>query len=90
MEILERAQKMIDRPGVSPSELCRIYLKRIEHIYFKFDPLVIKQKNVSTRPINLKKGVHINDNHFLKSMPENNPRLDQNVGTNLNHYLTYN
>ena len=47
MAILERAQKMIDRPGCSPSELCRIYLKRIEHIYFKFDPVVIKQKNVS-------------------------------------------
>merc|ERR1711997_906070 len=45
MEILEKAQKMIDRPGVSPSELCRIYLKRIEHIYFKFDPAVINQKN---------------------------------------------
>jgi len=51
MEILEKAQKMIDRPGVSPSELCRIYLKRIEHIYFKFDPAVINQKNVSISSI---------------------------------------
>ena len=44
MDILERAQKLVDRPNCSPSELCRIYLKRIEHIYFKFDPNVIKQK----------------------------------------------
>ena len=51
MDILEKAQKMIDRPGVSPSELCRIYLKRIEHIYFKFDPAVINQKNVSISSI---------------------------------------
>ena len=27
--------------------MCRIYLKRIEHIYFKFDPKVVQQKNVS-------------------------------------------
>ena len=47
MSILERAQKMIEKSGSSASELCRIYLKRIEHIYFKFDPAVMKQKNVS-------------------------------------------
>ena len=47
MSILERAQKMIEKPGFSASELCRIYLKRIEHVYFKFDPAVMKQKSVS-------------------------------------------
>ena len=47
MSILERAQKMIEKPGFTASDLCRIYLKRIEHIYFKFDPAVMKQKNVS-------------------------------------------
>ena len=35
MSILERAQKMIEKPGFTASDLCRIYLKRIEHIYFK-------------------------------------------------------
>merc|ERR1719370_963626 len=45
MSILERAQKMIEKPGFSASELCRIYLKRIEHVYFKFDPAVMKQKS---------------------------------------------
>jgi len=45
MSILERAQKMIEKPGFTASDLCRIYLKRIEHIYFKFDPAVMKQKN---------------------------------------------
>ena len=48
MSILERAQKMIEKPGFTASDLCRIYLKRIEHIYFKFDPAVMKQKNVSS------------------------------------------
>merc|ERR1719489_194505 len=44
MEILEQAQVLIDKLG-SSSEMCRIYLKRIEHIYFKFDTKVIQQKN---------------------------------------------
>merc|ERR1719228_533755 len=44
MELLEITQKMVDKLG-SPSEMCRVYLKRIEHIYFKFDSRVIQQKN---------------------------------------------
>jgi len=42
--ILDKAEKMILKDG-SPSEVCRIFLKRCEHIYFKFDPMVIDQKN---------------------------------------------
>jgi len=44
VEVLEMAQDLVDKLG-SPSEMCRIYLKRIEHIYFKFDTRVIQQKN---------------------------------------------
>jgi translation initiation factor 3 subunit C len=43
VSILEKAEKLIQKTG-SPSEVCRIYLKRIEHIYFKFDPSVLDQK----------------------------------------------
>jgi len=43
VQILEKAEKMILKSG-SPSEICRIYLKKIEHIYFKFDPQVIDMK----------------------------------------------
>jgi len=43
MEVLEMAQDLVDKLG-SPSEMCRIYLKRIEHIYFKFDTRVIQKK----------------------------------------------
>ncbi len=42
--ILDKAEKLILKGG-SPSEVCRIYLKRIEHIYFKFDPSVIDLKS---------------------------------------------
>ena len=47
VEILESAQKLIELKQSSPSDVCRIYLKRIQHIYFKFDPKVIEKKNVS-------------------------------------------
>ena len=44
VDILVKAEKLILKTG-SPSEVCRIFLKKIEHIYFKFDPSVIDQKN---------------------------------------------
>jgi len=43
VQILEKAEKLVQKGG-SASEICRIYLKRIEHIYFKFDPEVLEQK----------------------------------------------
>ena len=46
MAILVKAQKILEK-NQTPSEMCRIYLQRIDHIYFKFDSQVIKQKNVS-------------------------------------------
>lgn len=46
MAVLLKAQKILEKTE-TPSEMCRIYLQRIDHIYFKFDSSVIKQKNVS-------------------------------------------
>merc|ERR1719458_2315669 len=43
VQILDKGEAMVKKSG-SPSEICRIYLKRIEHIYFKFDPVFIEQK----------------------------------------------
>merc|ERR1719228_257134 len=42
VEILEKADELVQKTG-SASEICRIYLKRIEHVYFKFDPEVLDQ-----------------------------------------------
>merc|ERR1719394_1942630 len=47
--ILDKADKLVQKTG-SASEICRIYLKRIEHIYFKFDPEVIDKKNGKCEP----------------------------------------
>ena len=47
ISILEKAQNLIETKQFAPSDLCRIYLKKIEHVYFKFDPKVIQQKRVS-------------------------------------------
>ncbi|KFM61367.1 Eukaryotic translation initiation factor 3 subunit C, partial [Stegodyphus mimosarum] len=41
--IIERLQNYLEGRG-TPSELCRIYLRRIEHLYYKFDTRVFKKK----------------------------------------------
>merc|ERR1712025_296237 len=44
MLILEKAQAILEK-AMTPSEMCRIYLQRVDHIYFKFDPRVIQQRH---------------------------------------------
>ena len=48
VQILDSAQKLCESAATpNNAGLCRIYLKKVTHIYFKFDPKVIQQKNVS-------------------------------------------
>ncbi|KAK7873145.1 hypothetical protein R5R35_006367 [Gryllus longicercus] len=47
--IIDKVQEYLERQGVS-SELCRIYLRKIEHVYYKFDPEVLKQKEGELPP----------------------------------------
>ncbi|CAH0388781.1 unnamed protein product [Bemisia tabaci] len=42
-QIIDKVQEYLERQGVAP-DLCRIYLRKIEHLYYKFDPQVLKQK----------------------------------------------
>lgn len=44
--IIDKVQEYLERQGLS-AELCRIYLRKIEHLYYKFDADVLKQKQVS-------------------------------------------
>lgn len=44
--IIDKVQIYLERSNVQ-SELCRIYLRKIEHLYYKFDPRVLQQKSVS-------------------------------------------
>ncbi|KAJ9576210.1 hypothetical protein L9F63_006943 [Diploptera punctata] len=41
--IIDKVQEYLERQSMS-AELCRIYLRKIEHLYYKFDPDVLKQK----------------------------------------------
>ncbi|XP_067137495.1 eukaryotic translation initiation factor 3 subunit C isoform X2 [Centruroides vittatus] len=41
--IIQRVQDYLEERG-TPSELCRIYLRHIEHLYYKFDQNVFKWK----------------------------------------------
>ncbi|KAL1109986.1 hypothetical protein AAG570_014065 [Ranatra chinensis] len=44
--IIDKVQLFLEKQSVN-SELCRIYMRKIEHLYYKFDPNVLKQKKVS-------------------------------------------
>lgn len=44
--IIDKTMKYLERTNV-PTEICRIYLRKIEHLYYKFDPRVLQQKAVS-------------------------------------------
>ncbi|XP_066583965.1 eukaryotic translation initiation factor 3 subunit C [Prorops nasuta] len=41
--IIDKVQEYLENQGTI-SELCRVYLRKIEHLYYKFDPNVLKQK----------------------------------------------
>lgn len=43
--IIDSLQTYIERQSL-PAELCRLYMRKIEHMYYKFDPNTIKQSNV--------------------------------------------
>lgn len=43
--IIDKVQKYLEHHNVQ-NELCRIYLRKIEHLYYKFDPRVLQQKAV--------------------------------------------
>jgi len=44
--IIDKVQEYLERQG-TVSELCRVYLRKIEHLYYKFDSNVLKQKEVN-------------------------------------------
>lgn len=44
-EIIDKVQAFLEKTG-TPSELCGVYIRKIEHLYYKFDPMVLKQKKV--------------------------------------------
>ncbi|XP_076653225.1 eukaryotic translation initiation factor 3 subunit C [Halictus rubicundus] len=41
--VIDKVQEYLERQK-TVSELCRVYLRKIEHLYYKFDPNVLKQK----------------------------------------------
>lgn len=44
-KIIEQAVQYIEVQG-DDTEICRIYLRKIDHLYYKFDPNVLKKKQV--------------------------------------------
>ena len=42
--IIENVLKYVEIQG-NDTEICRVYLRKIDHLYYKFDPNVLKKKN---------------------------------------------
>lgn len=42
--IIDKVQEYLERQSENDAELCRIYMRKIEHLYYKFDPQVLQQK----------------------------------------------
>ncbi|XP_034827516.1 eukaryotic translation initiation factor 3 subunit C [Maniola hyperantus] len=40
--LIDRVCQVVERDG-SPQEICRVYLRKIDHLYYKFDPRAIKK-----------------------------------------------
>lgn len=45
-DIIDKVQLYLEHQNIEP-EVCRIYMRKIDHLYYKFDPLVLKQKKVN-------------------------------------------
>lgn len=45
-KLIEQVLIYVETQG-SPTEICRIYLRKIDHLYYKFDQSVLKKKHVS-------------------------------------------
>lgn len=42
--VIEQVLQYVERIG-SETEICRVYLRKIDHLYYKFDPTVLKKRN---------------------------------------------
>lgn len=42
-KLIEQVLKYVEAQG-TPMEICRVYLRKIDHLYYKFDPNVLKKK----------------------------------------------
>lgn len=42
-KLIEQVLKYVEVQG-TPLEICRVYLRKIDHLYYKFDPTVLKKK----------------------------------------------
>lgn len=45
-DIIDKVQLYLEHLNIE-SEVCRVYMRKIDHLYYKFDPLVLKQKKVN-------------------------------------------
>jgi len=47
-DIIDKIQLYLEGQENNAPERCRIYIRKVEHLYYKFDANVLKQKQVSS------------------------------------------
>lgn len=62
VKIIDRLQEYLEL-GCPPSELCRVYLRKIDHLYYKFDPKALSNEPGSSAELlgKLCKYIYAND-----------------------------
>ncbi|CAG0914275.1 unnamed protein product, partial [Notodromas monacha] len=48
-DIFEHLQRYMESRESTPSDLCRVYLRRVEHLYYKIDPTVFTERDPVSR-----------------------------------------
>lgn len=52
--LIDRVCLVVERDG-TPQEICRIYLRKIDHLYYKFDPRAVKKDSPPNEETSIKK-----------------------------------
>ncbi|XP_022131122.1 eukaryotic translation initiation factor 3 subunit C isoform X2 [Pieris rapae] len=52
--LIDRVCQVVERDG-TPQEICRAYLRKIDHLYYKFDPRAVKKDQPPTEETSIKK-----------------------------------
>ncbi|CAH4027701.1 eukaryotic translation initiation factor 3 subunit C [Pieris brassicae] len=52
--LIDRVCQVVERDG-TPQEICRAYLRKIDHLYYKFDPRAVKKDQPPSEETSIKK-----------------------------------
>lgn len=79
-KIIERLQEYLEANGKgTSSELCRAFILRIDHIYYKFDPLIFKKKQLKAEKNQANGGTTVKG--YLNGTGDEDDKAEDTIGT---------